>query len=137
MSVASVQSNKSIAVTNPKIPGNSSNSVKLEFRLSQADHNSQKDKKRKAESDMETDLMVKLKEKLNSRKDEEGLSTINKLEAKHETDNIMFKFQLQQDEENSLSPNHQMQNRCASEFIRSPPPTPRTPVEASSPIYNL
>lgn len=65
MSVASVESNKSIAVTNPKIPGNSSNSVKLEFRLSQADHNSQKDKKRKAESDMETDLMVKLKEKLN------------------------------------------------------------------------
>ena len=51
--------------------------------------------------------------------------------------NIMFRFQLQQDEESNLPPKHQTQNQCASEFIRSPPPTPQTPVEASSPVYNL
>ena len=86
-----------------------------------------------------TDLMVKLKEKLNSKKDEDklygdllatkltSLSKINKLKAKHKIDNIMFTFQLQQDEESNLPPNHQTQNQCASEFIRSPPPTPWTP----------
>ena len=53
--------------------------------------------------------MVKLKEKLNSKKDEDGLygdllatklrslSKINKLKSNHEIDNIMFRFQLQQD----------------------------------------
>ena len=96
-----------------------------------------------------TDLMVKLKEKLNSKKDEDklygdllatklrSLSKINKLKAKHKIDNIMFTFQLQQDEESNLPPNQQTQNQCASEFIRSPPPTPQTSVEASSPVYNL
>ena len=50
--------------------------------------------------------MVKLKEKLNSKKDEGGLygdllstklrslSKINDLKAKHEIDNIMFRFQF-------------------------------------------
>ena len=80
--------------------------------------------------------MVKLKEKFSSKKNEHGLygdllatklrslSKINKLKDKHEIDNIMFRFQLQQDEESNLSPNHQTQNQCASEFIRTPSPTP-------------
>ena len=93
--------------------------------------------------------MVKLQERLNTKKDEDRLygnllatklrsySKINKLKAKLEINNIMFRFQLQQDEESNLPPNHKMQNQCASEFIRSPPPTPRTPVEVSSPVCNL
>ena len=66
-----------------------------------------------------TRFRVKLKEKLNSKKDEDklygdllatklrSLSEINKLKAKHKIDNIMFTFQLQQDEESNLPPNHQ------------------------------
>ena len=86
--------------------------------------------------------MVKLKEKLNSKKDEDGLygdllatklrslSKINKLKSNHEIDNIIFRFQFQQDKESNLPPNYQTQNQWASEFIRSPPPTSQTPVEA-------
>ena len=71
---------------------------------------------------METDLMVKLKEKWNSKENEDGLygnllaiklkslSKINKLKTKHEIDNIMFRFLLQQDEESNLPPKHQTQN---------------------------
>ena len=48
VSVAPVESNKSVAVTNPKTPANSPNSGgKKEFLLSHADHNSQKEMKRK------------------------------------------------------------------------------------------
>ena len=75
VSVASVESNKFVAVTHPMSPANSPNSAgkKIEFRLSKADHNSQKETKGKlAESKIETDLEVKLKEKLNSKKDEDG-----------------------------------------------------------------
>ena len=98
---------------------------------------------------METDLMVKLKEKLNSNKDEdelyddlvaaklESLSKLNKLKAKQEIYKIMFKFQLQQDEESNLPQNSQTENQCGSEFIRTLPPTPQTIVESSSPVYNL
>ena len=98
---------------------------------------------------METDLMVKLKEKLNSNKDEDGLyddlvaakleslSKLNKLKAKQEIYKIMFKFQLQQDEESKLPRNSQTENQCGSEFIRTLPPTPQTIVESSSPVYNL
>ena len=66
-----------------------------------------------------------------------NLSKINKLKAKHELNNIMFRFQLQPDEEINLSPNHQNQNHCASEFTKSPPRTPGTTVETSSPVCNL
>ena len=98
---------------------------------------------------METDLMVKLKEKRNSNKDEDGLyddlvaakleslSKLNKLKAKQEIYKIMFKFQLQQDEESNLPRNSQTENQCGSEFIRTLPPTPQTIVESSSPVYNL
>ena len=92
---------------------------------------------------MGPDLIAKLKEKLNSKKDEcklygdlRNFSKIKKLKAKNQIDNIMFRFQLQQDEESNLPPNHQTQNQCANEFVRSPPQT-STPVEASSPVYNL
>ena len=64
-------------------------------------------------------------------------SKINKLKAEHEINNIMLRLQLQQEEKRNLPPNHQTQNQCLSEFIRSPPPTPRNSVEASSPVYNL
>ena len=98
---------------------------------------------------METDLMVKLKEKLNSNKDEdelyddlvaaklESLSKLNKLKAKQDIYKIMFKFQLQQDEESNLPRNSQTENQCGSEFIRTLPRTPQTIVESSSPVYNL
>lgn len=92
---------------------------------------------------MGPDLIAKLKEKLNSKKDEcklygdlRDFSKIKRLKAKNQIDNIMFRFQLQQDEESNLPPNHQTQNPCANKFVRSPPPT-STPVEASSPVYNL
>ena len=45
-----------------------------------------------------------------------SLSKTNKLKAKHEIDNIMFRFQLQHDEESNLPLNHQTQNQSASEF---------------------
>ena len=62
VSVASVESNKSAAVTNPKIFANSPNSAK-KSKLSSVTGRPQftKRNKRKAESEMETDLMVKLK----------------------------------------------------------------------------
>ena len=49
VSVASVESNKSVVITNPKIPSNSLKSAKkkLESRLSQAYNNSQKETKEK------------------------------------------------------------------------------------------
>ena len=49
----------------------------------------------------------------------------------------MFRFQLHQDKESNLQSNHQTQNQCTSEFIKSPPPTPESSVEASNPVYNL
>lgn len=92
---------------------------------------------------MGPDLIAKFKEKLNSKKDEcklygdlRDFSKIKRLKAKNQIDNIMFRFQLQQDEESNLPPNHQTQNSCANKFFRNPPPT-STPVEASSPVYNL
>ena len=102
VSVATIESNKT-AVTNPKIPANSLNSAK-KTRTSSVTGRPQltKRNKRKAtESVMETDLMVKLKEKLNSKKDGDevygdllatklrSLSKINNLKAKHEIDNII------------------------------------------------
>ena len=47
VSVAPVESNRSVAVTNPKIPANSSNPGGKKFLLSRANHNSQKEMKRK------------------------------------------------------------------------------------------
>ena len=66
-----------------------------------------------------------------------SLSKINKLKTKHEIDNIIVRFQHQQDEKSNLPPNHQTQNHWAREFIRSPPPRPQTLAEASNPVYNL
>ena len=85
--------------------------------------------------------MQSLKDRLGSKKDEgqlygellatkmKKLSKINKLKAKHEIDNIMFKFQFE-DESNSTT------NQQANGLLRSPPPTPVfSPAEASSPVY--
>ena len=105
--------------------------------------------KRKAESEMKDwfncEFKKKVKLKVRWRRTKWRLTCCkvknylkkNKLKAKHHIDNIMFRFHLQQDENSHLPPNHQTQNWCASEFIRSPPPTPRTPVEASSPVYGI
>ena len=71
VAVALVQSNESVAITNPKIPADSPSSAKI---LSVTGRPQLiKRNKRKDESEMETDLIVKLKEKLNSKKDEDGL----------------------------------------------------------------
>ena len=69
-SVASVESNKFVAVTNSMNPANSPNPAK-KTRISSVKGRPQftKRNKQKAESEMET----KLKEKLNSKKDEDRL----------------------------------------------------------------
>jgi len=88
--------------------------------------------------------MLTLKKRLSSTKDDDQLygdllatkmrklTKITKLQAKHEIDNIMFKFQLQ-DETNTFVP--QQRNTNINEMLRSPPPTPLTPLKASSPVY--
>ena len=60
VSVASVESKKSVAVTNPRIPANS---PKTRILSVTGRPQFTKRNKRKTESEMETDLMVKLKEK--------------------------------------------------------------------------
>ena len=83
--------------------------------------------------------MDKLKEKLNSKKDDDQLygdllatklrrlSSSSKLRAKHETDNIMFKYMLQNEE-------YQQANvqAAARDQFTSPPLTPSTPIQANS-----
>lgn len=79
--------------------------------------------------------MLKLREKITSKKDEDDLygqllatklkrmSKINKLKAKHEINNLMFKFQLEEEEKENnihLTPQH---------YLSQPI------FEASSPIY--
>ena len=59
VSVASVESKKSVAVTNPRIPANS---PKTRILSVTGRPQFTKRNKRKTESEMETDLMVKLKE---------------------------------------------------------------------------
>ena len=91
--------------------------------------------KKKAELDLETDLMLQLKERISSKKDEDDLygqllaaklkrmSRINRLKAKHEIDNLMFKFQLEEEgKENNIPLTLQ---HTSSQPI----------FEASSPIY--
>ena len=67
-------------------------------------------KHEKEETDMDAELMSTLKARLEAKKDEDQLyadliaaklrklTTLNKLRAKHETDNLMFKYQLQDEE---------------------------------------
>ena len=94
----------------------------------------------KRTAELETDLMYKLRDRLssNNEKDDDQLygdllatklrklSKINKLKAKHQIDNIMFQFQLE-DEENAI-PTYQSQ-------LQSPPATPLATIETSSPVY--
>ena len=150
VSVASVESNKFVAVTHPMSPANSPNCEKNRISSVKGRPQFTKRNKRKAgwiqDRDWfrgEVEREVKLKErwrwtlwrftcyKLRS------LSRINKLKAKHEIGNIVVRFQHQQDDKSNLSPNHQTQNHRTREFIRSPPPRPRTLAEVSNPVYNL
>ena len=87
--------------------------------------------------------MDKLKEKLNSKKDDDQLygdllatklrrlSSSSKLRAKHETDNIMFKYMLQNEE-------YQQANvqAAARDQFTSPPLTPSAPIQANSSVYH-
>ena len=87
--------------------------------------------------------MNKLKEKLNSKKDDDQLygdllatklrrlSSSSKLCAKHEIDNIMFKYMLQNEEDQQAN----VQAAVRDQFT-SPPPTPSTPVQANSSVYH-
>ena len=70
-----------------------------------------KQKRKLPEPDVDVDFMNKLKEKLNSKKDDDQLygdllanilwrpSSASKLRAKHEIDNPMFKYMLQNEED--------------------------------------
>ena len=103
-----------------------------------------KKSKRKPEGDLEADLMMKLKERLTSKKDEDQLygdllatklrklSKLNKLKVKHEIDNIIFKYELQNEEYSSIP---QQPHQFANETLRSPPLTPKPSLESSSPVY--
>ena len=67
-------------------------------------------KHKKEETDMDAELMSTLKERLEAKKDEDQLyadllaaklkklTKLNKVRAKHETDNLMFKYELQGEE---------------------------------------
>ena len=54
------------------------------------------------------------------------LSTVNKLRAKHEIDNILFNYLLQEE-------SHQ-ERQLNSTFV-SPPPTPTPIMDAGSPVF--
>ena len=87
--------------------------------------------------------MNKLKEKLNSKKDDDQLygdllatklrrlSSSSNLRAKHEVDNIMFKYMLQNEEDQQAN----VQAAARDQFT-SPPPSTSTPIQANSPVYH-
>ena len=87
--------------------------------------------------------MNKLKEKLNSKKDDDHLygdlvatklqrlSSSSKLRAKHETDNIMIKYMLQNEEDQQANV-----KVAARDQFTSPPPTLSAPIQANSPVYH-
>lgn len=125
------------AVTNSKIGSKPSKVLKVSAVTGRMQFQK---KTVKRAADLETELMQSLKERLGSKKDEDQLygdllatkmrklSKINKLKAKHEIDNIMFKFQLE-NVDSSI-------NQQANDLLRSPTLTPVfSQVEASSPVY--
>ena len=102
-----------------------------------------KQKRKLPEPDVDVDFMDKLKEKLNSKRDDDQLygdmlatklrrlSSSSNLRARHETANIMFKYILQNEE-------YQQANvqAAARDQFTSPPLTPSTPIQANSPVYH-
>ena len=87
--------------------------------------------------------MNKSKEKLNSNKVDDqlysdllatklwSLSSSSKLHAKHEVDNIMFKYMLDNEEDQQAN----VQAAARDQFTSSPP-TPSTPIQANSSVYH-
>ena len=59
------------------------------------------------------------------------LSSSSKLRTKHETDNIMFKYMLQNEKDQRANV-----QAAAKEKFTSPPPTPSTPIQVNSPVYH-
>ena len=131
---------------------NNSGSLEMQFAVKQSYPNISKitggtpftkQKRKLPEPDVDVDFMNKLKEKLNSKKDGDQLygdllatklrrlSSSSKLCAKHEIDNIMFKYMLQNEED-------QQENvqAIARDQFTSPRPTPSTPIQADSPVYH-
>ena len=86
--------------------------------------------------------MNKLKEKLNLKKDDDQLygdllatklprlSSLNKLLAKHEIDNITFKFMLHNEEDQQVN----VQTAARDQFTGHLPTT-STLIQANSPVY--
>ena len=87
--------------------------------------------------------MNKLKEKLNSKKVDDqlysdllatklwSLSSSSKLHAKHEVDSIMFKYMLDNEEDQQANV-----LAAAKDQFTSPPPTPSTLIQANSSVYH-
>ena len=103
---------------------NNSGSLEMPLAVKQSDPNISKvtgrtpftkQKRKLPEPDEDVDFMNKLKEKLNSKKDDDQLyrdllatklwrlSSSSKLRAKHEIDNIMFKYMLQSVEDQKVN----------------------------------
>ena len=131
---------------------NNSGSFEMTLAVKQSDPNISKvtgrtpftkQKRKLPEPDEDVDFMNKLKEKLNSKKDDDQLygdllptklrrlSRSSKLRAKHEIDNIVFKYMLQNEEDQQAN----VQAAARDQFT-SPPPTPSTPIQANNPIYH-
>ena len=102
-----------------------------------------KQKRKLPEPDADVDFMNKLKEKLNSKKDDDQLygdllatklrrlSSSSNLRAKHEVDNIMFKYMLQNEEDQQAN----VQAGARDQFT-SPPSSTSTLIQANSPVYH-
>ena len=102
-----------------------------------------KQKRKLPEPDEDVDFMNELKEKLNSKKDDDQLYgdllgtklrrllSSSKLRAIYEIDNIMFKYILQNEGDQQAN----VQAAARDQFT-SPPPTPSTPIQANSPVYH-
>ena len=102
-----------------------------------------KQKRKLPEPDLDIDFMNKLKEKLNLKKDDDQLyddlfatklrrlSSSSILRTKHEIDNIMFKYMLQNEEDQQAH----VQAAARDQFT-SALPTPSIPIQANSPVYH-
>ena len=102
-----------------------------------------KQKRKLPKTDVDNDFMNKLKGKVDSKKDDDQLygdllatklwrlSSSSKLRAKHEIDNIMFKYMLQNEE--AQQPNSQDASR---DQFTSHLPTSLTLIQANSPVYH-
>ena len=141
LSVLSNTSNASCANSNTEVSSDTMNASQgMRVSTVTGRQSFRIEKKRKTDSKtLEDDLMLTIKDRLSSKKDEDQLfgellatklrklSKLSKLKAKHEIDGIMFRYQLQDEE--SLQPNdtlrsllllHQMinakkKNRTANE----------------------